>query len=197
MFNTGQTLYEKIQLYFTKTALCLCGGEDVGALGGIYRGLFRCDSILTSSSCGEQETALVYCEGGGPVTDLTSCFLIAELGGYLEQSCPLHPGLQWHLLGRMHRPPLRQGDEHTATGGGREIKGTSEGGGGSREIKGISEELGGVSCDLTVVTTHARPPGGTLALVRRHAPASVQARQDADGCGKKGEGLVFVLPVGT
>lgn len=29
------------------------------SLGGIYRRLFRSDSILTSSSCEEQETALV------------------------------------------------------------------------------------------------------------------------------------------
>lgn len=35
---------------------------------------------------------------------------------YLEQSCPLHPGLQWHRFGLMHRPPLRQGEEQTATG---------------------------------------------------------------------------------
>lgn len=35
---------------------------------------------------------------------------------YLEQSCPLHPGLQWHLFGLMHRPPLRQGEEHMAVG---------------------------------------------------------------------------------
>lgn len=33
---------------------------------------------------------------------------------HLEQSCPLQPGLQLHLLGRTHLPPFRHGDEHTA-----------------------------------------------------------------------------------
>lgn len=33
---------------------------------------------------------------------------------YLEQSCPVHPGLQWHLFGLMHLPPFKHGDEHTA-----------------------------------------------------------------------------------
>jgi len=40
---------------------------------------------------------------------------------------------------------------------------------------------------LTAVTARAAPPGGTLALVGRHAAASVQARQDADGCEERGE----------
>lgn len=46
-----------------------------------------------------------------------SCLkLVTFVSDHLEQSGPLHPGLQWHLLGRMHRPPFRQGDEHTAVG---------------------------------------------------------------------------------
>lgn len=47
-------------------------------------------------------------------TDWGRCF-IAYLN-YLEQSFPIQPGLQWHLFGRMQRPLLRQGEEHTAAG---------------------------------------------------------------------------------
>lgn len=43
----------------------------------------------------------------------TECVFVC-VKDHLEQSCPLHPGLQWHLLGLMHRPPFWQGDEHTA-----------------------------------------------------------------------------------
>lgn len=42
--------------------------------------------------------------------------VVCKFVNYLEQSCPLHPGLQWHRFGLMHRPPLRQGEEHTARG---------------------------------------------------------------------------------
>ena len=42
------------------------------------------------------------------------CVCVCVFLRHLEQSCPLQPWLQWHLLGRMQRPPFRQGAAHTA-----------------------------------------------------------------------------------
>ena len=45
------------------------------------------------------------------------CVCVCVFLRHLEQSCPLQPWLQWHLFGRMHRPPFRQGAAHTAVDG--------------------------------------------------------------------------------
>lgn len=86
---------------------------------------------------------------------------------YLEQSFPIQPGLQWHLSGRMQRPLLRQGEEHTAAGNKEEA---ADAGGDKNNTRPNRPTP---AAALTVVAARACPSVGTLALVRCHTPAPV------------------------
>lgn len=194
MFNTVESLYEKIQLYFTKWFLLrhcreMRMNESVYYTRTPFIGRFTCDSILISFSCKEKgKWFLIWWNILQKALGLT--FLLVN---HLEQSCPLHPGLQWHLLGRMHLPPFRQGEEHTAVD--THIHKSQQ-----VALTVRSQYVGRfphthppkhVKHWLTAVTSCARPPRGTVTLVGGHAAAAIQTRQDADSCHWRGDRKSF------